>query len=201
MLSPCHFLSFLVLLPTCYNPPQFSLPSSTPTPLPPSPSAPPAVTITQSSPVPLPQTLSVPSMPRVPTPPIPWGQHVHQYSSMELYQEPSPEPVQELQDSDMSSPGPSPVISHPEPPSSPCYIVTEPFMPYQCTSPPECCHNTHKLPHTERPSQPWREHLAYSPPQEHKCSISPSSVASPLQCTVAQKTVPMFGCFGKIELE
>ena len=88
-----------------------------------------------------------------------------------------------LQDSNMSSPGPSPVISHPEPPPSPRYIVTEPFTPYQCTSPPECHHNTHELLHTERPSQPWREHLAYSPPQEHKHSISPSSVVSPSQRT------------------
>jgi len=130
--------------------------------------------------------LSAPPMPRVPTLPIPWGQHVHQYSSMELYHKPPPEPAQELQDSDMSSPSPSPVISQPpnysEQSLSPRYIITELFMPYQHTSPPECHHNTYKLLHMERPSQPWREHLAYSPPQEYKCSISPSSVASPLQC-------------------
>jgi len=104
-------------------------------------------------------------MPRVPTPPIPWGQHVRQYSSMELYHEPPPEPAQELQDSNMSCPSPFPVISqppnYPEPPPSPRYIITEPFTPYQHTSPPKCYHNTHKLLHMERPSQPWREHLAY----------------------------------------
>ena len=166
----------------CYNPPTFSLLAPPPA-APPSHSTQPTITITQSSPpVPL-QPPWTSSIPRPPMPPIPWSQHVRQYSSMELYQEPSPEPVQELQDSDMSSPGPSPVISHPEPLSSPHYIVTEPFTPYQHTSPPECHHNTHKLSHTERPSQPssWREHLAYSPPQEHKCSISPSSIASPSQ--------------------
>jgi len=86
----------------------------------------------------------------------------------------------------MSSPSPSPVTrqspSQPEPLPSPSYIVTEPFMPYQHTSPSECHHNTHKLQHTEGPSQPWREHLAYLLPQEHKRSILPSSVASPSQC-------------------
>jgi len=129
-----------------------------------------------------------------------WEVHLHiwmvaRVGLMRLQQElqdsdmssPSPEPAQELQDSDMSSPSLPPVISQLpeqlEPPPSPKYIVTEPFMPYQRTSPPECRHNTHELPRTERPSQPWREHLAYSPPQEHKQSISPSSVASPSQRT------------------
>jgi len=152
------------------------------------PSAPPAITITQlSPPVPPPQMLQVAPMPRVPMPPIPWGQHVHQYFSMELYHKPPPEPAQELQDSNMSSPGPSPVISqppsYPEPPPSPSYIVTEPFTPYTYTSPPGCHHNTHTLQSLEIPSQPWREHLAYLLPMDHKCSISPSSAASPSQCT------------------
>ena len=130
-------------------------------------------------------------MPRIPTPPIPWSQHAPLPEPIQELQDsnmssPSPEPAQELQDSDMSSPSPPPVTSqlpeHLEPPPSPRYIITEPFTPYQRTSPPECRHNTYKLPHTERPSQPWREHLAYSLPQEHKRSISPSSVASPSQC-------------------
>jgi len=170
----------LVCLVKCYNPPKFSLPFSK---LPPSPTIPPTIVINQPPP-------SVLPAPRIPTPPIPWNQPIP-----ELVQElqdsdmssPSPEPAQELQDSNMSSPSPPPVTSqlpeHLEPPPSPRYIVTEPFMPYQCTSPPECRHNTHKLPRTEKPSQPWREHLAYSPPQEHKRSISLNSVASPLQRT------------------
>ena len=95
-----------------------------------SPSTQPVITITQSSPSELPPVPVEPpqapqwtTVPRPPTPPIPWSQHTCQYSSMELYQEPQPEPTQELVDSDMSSPGPSPVISQPpshlEPPPSP----------------------------------------------------------------------------------
>ena len=106
---------------------------------------------------------------------------------MELYQEPQPEPTQELVDSDMSSPGPSPVIS--QPPSclellpSPKYIVTEPFTPYTHTSPLGCHHNTYELQPLEIPSQPWREHLAWSLPTDHKCSRSPSEPVSALQHT------------------
>jgi len=94
---------------------------------------------------------------------------------------------QELVDSDMSSPGPSPVISqlpsYPEPPPSPKYIVIEPFTPYVRTSPPSCRHNTHELQPLEIPSQPWREHLAYSPPTDHRRSRSPSEPVSASQHT------------------
>ena len=87
----------------------------------------------------------------------------------------------------MSSPGPSPVISQLpsrlEPPPSPKYIVTEPFMPYTHTSPPGCHHNTHELQPLEIPSQLWREHLAWSPPTDHKCSRSPSEPISASQHT------------------
>ena len=177
----------------CYNPPNFSLLSPPPAD-PPSPSTQPIITITQSSPpepppVPV-EPLQAPqwtTIPRPPTPPIPWSQHTRQYSSMELYQEPQPEPAQELMDSDMSSPSPSPAISQPpsqlEPPPSPKYIVTEPFTPYTCTSPPGCRHNTHELQPLEIPSQPWREHLAWSQPTDHKCSRSPSEPVSASQRT------------------
>jgi len=166
----------------CYNPPKISLPF---TALPPSPILPPTITVDPPPP-------SVLPTPRIPMPPILWSQHTATPEPVQELQDsdmssPSPEPAQELQDSDMSSPSPPPVTSqlpeYPEPPPSPKYIVTEPFTPYQRTSPPECHHNTHELEHTERPSQPWREHLAYSPPQEYKRSISPSSVASPSQRT------------------
>ena len=127
------------------------------------------------------------TIPRPPTPPIPWSQHTHQYSSIELYQESQPEPAQELVDSDISSPGPSPVISqqpsHLEPPPSSKYIVTEPFTLYTCTSPPGCHHNTYELQPLEILSQLWREHLAYSPPTDHKRSQSPSEPVSALQHT------------------
>jgi len=153
--------------------------------LPPSPILPPTIIVDQPPP-------SVLPTPRIPTLPILWNQHTATPEPVQELQDsdmssPSPEPAQELQDSNMSSPSPPPVTSqlpeYLEPPPSPRYIVTEPFMLYQRTSPPECRHNTYELQHTERPSQPWREHLAYSPPQEHKRSISPSSVASPSQCT------------------
>jgi len=105
---------------------------------------------------------------------------------MELYQEPPPEPAQELEDSDMSSSGPSPVTcqspSQPEPPPSPSYVVTEPFMPYTYTSPPGCRHDTHELQPLEILSQPWRKHLAYSLLTDHKCSRSPSEHVSASQC-------------------
>jgi len=179
--------------PDCYNPPNFLLLVPPPAD-PPSPSTQPTITITQFlPPEPLPvlvEPLQAPqwtSVSRPPTPPIPWSQHTHQYSSMELYQEPQPEPTQELVDSDMSSPGPSPVISQLpsclEPPLSSKYIVTEPFTPYTHTSSPGCCHNTHELQPLEIPSQPWREHLAYSPPTNHKCSQSPSEPVSASQHT------------------
>jgi len=106
---------------------------------------------------------------------------------MELYQEPPPESTQELEDSNMSSPGPSPITcqspSQPEPPPSPKYIVTELFMPYTCTSPLSCRHNTYKLQLLEIPSQPWRKHLAYSLPTDPKHSRSPSEPVSASQCT------------------
>ena len=92
---------------SCYNPPNFSL-LSPPSVDPPSPSTQPVITITQSSPpepppvpVELPQAPQWTTIPRPPTPPIPWSQHTRQYSSMELYQEPQSEPAQELVDSDM----------------------------------------------------------------------------------------------------
>jgi len=141
----------------CYNPPNFSLLAPPPA-APPSPSTQPTITITQSSPPVPPQPPWTLSIPKPPTPSIPWSQHTHQYTSMELYQEPLPEPVQELVDSDMSSPSPSPVThqspSQPEPPPSPSYVVTEPFTPYMRTSPPGCRHNTHKLQPLEILSQP-----------------------------------------------
>ena len=184
-------ISLASALVACYNPPNFSLLAPSPAdPL--SPSTQLTITITQSLPPEVPPVLVEPlqvpqwtTVPRPPMPPIPWSQHTYQYLSMEPYQEPHPEPTQELVDSDMSSPGPSPVISqlpsHLEPPPSPKYIVTEPFTPYTCTSPLGCCHNTHKLQLLEIPSHPWREHLAYSPPTNHKRSRSPSEPVSALQ--------------------
>ena len=73
---------------SCYNPPQFSLPFST---LPLSPVLPPTIIINKP-----PSALPTP---RIPMPPVPWNQHI-------LI--PEPEPAQELQDSDMSSPSPEP---------------------------------------------------------------------------------------------
>jgi len=129
--------------PKCYNPPQFSLPFLK---LPPSHILPPTIIVDQTPPSVLP-TLEIPM------PPIPWDQHIPIPEPVQDLQDsdmssPSPEPVQELQDSDMTSP--SLVISQLpeqlEPLPSPRYIVTEPFTPYQRTSPPECRHNTHELP-------------------------------------------------------
>jgi len=174
----------------CYYPPNFLLLVPPPAD-PPLPSTQLTIIITQSSP---PENPPVPpqppwtlSTPRPPMPPIPWSQHIYQYSSMELYQEPPPlpEPAQELVDSDMSSPSPSPVTcqspSQPEPPPSLSYVVTEPFTPYTRTSPPGCHHNTYELQPLEIPSQPWRKHLAYSPPTDQKCSRSPSEPVSTSQ--------------------
>jgi len=154
---------------SCYDPPQFFSSLSDPLlitlstpkrPLPLNPSSLPDL------PPLLPSEPSKPSSPLDQPPvepliPIPWNIYCREYSSMEMYQEPTPV-ENPLEDPD------SPMEDAPP-------LEPEPFIPYEPDVPGG---NTHALSPGESPIIPWQEYLAPNSPVSRKHSLSPTSSSS-----------------------
>jgi len=155
---------------SCYDPPPFFTPSSdpllvtlpmakrplplNPSPLPELPPLPPSEPPKPSSPLDQPPVL--------PLVPIPWNIHHWEYSSMELYQEPSPV-ANPLEDPD------SPMEDTPP-------LELEPITHYEPDIPGG---HTKTLSPKESPIEPWETYLTQpSSPVSHKHSLSPTSPSS-----------------------
>ena len=153
----------------CYDPPQFFSSSSDPLlitlstpkrPLPLNPSSlpdlPPLLPSEPSKPL---SPLDQP--PVKPLIPVPWNIYHREYSSMEMYQEPTPV-ENPLEDPD------SPMEDAPP-------LEPEPFIPYEPDVPGG---NTYALSPEESPVIPWQEYLAPDSPVSRKHSLSPTSPSS-----------------------
>ena len=153
----------------CYDPPQFfsslsdpllitlSMPKR-PLPLNPSslPDLPPLLPSEPSKP-----SSPIDQPPVEPLVPVPWNIHCREYSSMEMYQEPTPvENPLEDPDSPMEDALP---------------LEPEPFIPYEPDVPGS---NTHTLSPEESPVITWQEYLAPDSPVSRKHSLSPTSPSS-----------------------
>jgi len=158
---------------SCYDPPQFFSSLSDPllitlsTPKRPLPLNPPSLPDLPPLPPSEPsKSLSPLDQPPVePLIPVPWNIHHREYSSMEMYQEPTPvESPLEDPDSPMED----------APPLEP-----EPSIPYEPDVPGG---NTHALSPEESPVIPWQEYLAPDSPVSHKHSLSPTSPSSAPIC-------------------
>jgi len=171
---PCPDLSLCLgspvgecpLLACCYDPPQFFSSLSDPLlvtlstpkrPLPLNPPLPPSEPSKPSSPLDQP--------PVKPLVPVPWNIHRREYSSMEMYQEPTPV-ENPLEDPD------SPMEDVPP-------LEPEPFSPYEPDVPGG---NMHALSPEEFPVIPWEEYLAPDSPVSRKHSLSPTSPSSAPIC-------------------
>jgi len=155
---------------SCYDPPPFFAPSLDPLlvtlsmakrPLPLNPSPLPELPPLLPSESPKPSS-PIDQPPVLPLVPIPWNVHRREYSSMEMYQEPSPvENPLENPDSPMEDAPPL----EPEPVT--CY---EPDVPGG---------QTHTLSPEESPIEPWEAYLTQpSSPVSRKHSLSPTSPSS-----------------------
>jgi len=100
--------------------------------------------------------------------PVPWNIHHWEYSSMEMYQEPTPV-ENPLEDPD------SPMEDAPP-------LEPEPFIPYEPNVPGG---NTHTLSPEESPIIPWQEYLSPNSPVSCKHSLSPTS---PSSASIRQRT-------------
>jgi len=162
---------------SCYDPPQFFASSSDPLlvtlstpkkPLPLNPSSlpdlpplPPSEPSKPSSPLDQP--------PVEPLVPVPWNIHRREYSSMEMYQEPSPV-SNPLEDPD------SPMEDAPP-------LEPQPVTHYEPDVPGG---QTHTLSPEESPIEPWAAYLTQpSSPVSHKHSLSPTS---PSSASIRQRT-------------
>jgi len=161
----------------CYDPPQFFSSLSDPllvtlsTPKRPLPLNPPSLPDLPPLPPSEPsKPLSPLDQPPVePLVPVPWNIYRREYSSMEMYQEPTPV-ENPLEDPD------SPMEDAPP-------LEPEPFIPYEPDVPGG---QTHTLSPEESPIEPWEAYLIQpSSPVSHKRSLSPTSSSSaPIrQCT------------------
>jgi len=155
---------------SCYDPPQFFLSSSDPLlvtlsmPKRPLPLNPPSLPELPPLPPSEPSKLSTPidQPPVEPLVPIPWNIHRREYSSMEMYQEPSP----------VSNPLEDPDSPMEDAPS----LEPEPFIPYEPDIPGG---QTHTLSPEEPPIEPWEAYLTQpSSPVSRKHSLSPTSPSS-----------------------
>jgi len=154
----------------CYDPPQFFSTTSDPLlvtlsmpkrPLPLNPSALPDLPPLPPSEPSKPST-PIDQPPVEPLVPVPWNIHRQEYSSVEMYQEPTPV-ENPLEDPD------SPMEDAPP-------LEPEPFIPYEPDVPRG---NTHTLSPEESPIEPWEAYLTLpSSPVSRKHSLSPTSSSS-----------------------